>query len=245
MTDLSRTLPPVPACRGAIGRWSVGLSLAAHAALWLWVVQALAVSGGPARPDEPITVDVIALAASEAEDLPEPPVVAPEPPPPEITPPPPEAKAEPKPEPAPEPKPAPKSAPRKAKPAPKPAPAAVRGPEPQPAPVATAPPPPAPAVLLGTRPQASEDSLRAYARTVWRLIERHKPPGGRFPGVAVLTFVIARDGSLTASAVTASSGSATLDQAALEALRDAAPFPAPPAEASAAQLTFTIPYQFR
>lgn len=63
-------------------------------------------------------------------------------------------------------------------------------------------------------------------------------------GRAVVRFSIRRDGALGEARLAASSGSPALDQAALETVRRAAPFPAPPAGTGAA-LTLTAPMNFR
>jgi protein TonB len=63
-------------------------------------------------------------------------------------------------------------------------------------------------------------------------------------GRAVVRFSIRRDGALGEARLASSSGSSALDQAALETVRRAAPFPAPPVGAGAA-LTLTAPMSFR
>ena len=94
-------------------------------------------------------------------------------------------------------------------------------------------------------PAPTDDSMQLYARTVWTRILDHKPRFIRLRGTVTLSFVLSRDGALTASSIAGSSGSDVLDQIALTALRAAAPFPPPPASATAYQLTFTIPFEFR
>ncbi len=63
-------------------------------------------------------------------------------------------------------------------------------------------------------------------------------------GRAVVRFSIRRDGALGEARLASSSGFSALDQAALETVRRAAPFPAPPVGAGAA-LTLTAPMSFR
>jgi protein TonB len=62
-------------------------------------------------------------------------------------------------------------------------------------------------------------------------------------GRAVVRFAIRRDGALGEARLAASSGHAALDQAALEAVRRAAPFPPPPI--AGGTLTLTAPMRFR
>jgi periplasmic protein TonB len=73
------------------------------------------------------------------------------------------------------------------------------------------------------RPDAS-----AYRGKVWSALARHKPnPGQR--GSATVTFAIGAGGALRFVRVSQSSGNARLDQLALATVRNAAPFPPPPA----------------
>lgn len=194
----------------------------------------------------------------ETPPAPEPP--APEPPRPEA------AQPEPKPElPKPEtPKPLP------AKPTPRPAP---RAPAPTPAqaaavtenapaapaatnepaqpvmssepaePAAAASAPAAPAVSVGA-PNARNVERDDYLRMVWSRIMRHRPARVPFAGLTRLRFTLATDGTLVDVEVAETSGSGVLDRAALDAVRQAAPFPPPP-PLSADALRFEIPFQFR
>jgi len=91
---------------------------------------------------------------------------------------------------------------------------------------------------------APQDALRLYNMDVWARILSRKPSRIRLRGTVTLTFSIAQDGALTASAVSQSSGSAILDEVALDALRQAAPFPPPPGHGTA-PIAFTIPFEFR
>lgn len=61
----------------------------------------------------------------------------------------------------------------------------------------------------------------------------------------MITFAIAADGTLDATAIAKSSSEPELDQAALAAIRKSAPFPPPPTGATAAQRRFMIPFRFR
>jgi TonB family protein len=60
-------------------------------------------------------------------------------------------------------------------------------------------------------------------------------------GTAIVAFQIDRSGHLVESRIVRSSGSAVLDAASLALVRGAQPFPAPPADAPDAQLSFTLP----
>lgn len=95
------------------------------------------------------------------------------------------------------------------------------------------------------KPSIADDSLQKYGQEVWAQIIRHKPRGIRFQGVVQLSFSLSARGDLLTSEVARSSGMGSLDQAALTALRDAAPFSPPPEGATAEQLTFTIPFSFQ
>lgn len=111
-------------------------------------------------------------------------------------------------------------------------------------------PPSAPAPQQDAAPAAktssasAEDALRLYNMDIWARIQRHKPSRIRLRGTVTLSFSIARDGGLTASAISLSSGSDILDHVALDALRDAAPFPPPPGN-NDGPMDFTIPFEFR
>ncbi|PKU22054.1 TonB family protein, partial [Telmatospirillum siberiense] len=95
----------------------------------------------------------------------------------------------------------------------------------------------------GKTPSADEDSLRLYGETIRTLILAHRPGHARSRGTVELRFTIFADGRLDSAAIAASSGSDTLDQSALAALRAAAPFP--PCPDAAGPLTFSLPFQFR
>lgn len=94
------------------------------------------------------------------------------------------------------------------------------------------------------RVSASTGDIRNYGAVVRARIARNKPGGGG-RGSVVIALSISTSGSLTYSRIVRSSGSASLDQDALAAVRRAAPFPPPPSGAAPGQLRFTIPFQFR
>jgi periplasmic protein TonB len=64
-------------------------------------------------------------------------------------------------------------------------------------------------------------------------------------GVATVFFTIDREGRLVQSGIVKSSGSAALDQEALDALTRAVPMPRPPDQATDVELIFTLPMVFK
>jgi protein TonB len=95
------------------------------------------------------------------------------------------------------------------------------------------------------RVSASRGSVISYAAQVRAKVARNKPPGNGHRGVAQVSFGVSPSGGLSFARLARSSGSPALDRAALGAVHRAAPFGAPPAGASAAQLRFSIPFYFR
>jgi protein TonB len=91
---------------------------------------------------------------------------------------------------------------------------------------------------------ASAGAIREYARSVQQSLAKTKPKGLGARGTVKVKFEIGMTGRLNSSEVIASSGNATLDRTALDAVRRAL-FPAPPPGMSSAQLTYEIPYRFR
>jgi protein TonB len=96
----------------------------------------------------------------------------------------------------------------------------------------------------GERASASSGSLLSYAAHVRARVAANRPSGAGHRGTAVVSFGLTASGGLAYASVTRSSGDVALDQRALAAVRGAAPFPAPPAGATTAQLRFTIPFYF-
>ncbi len=108
-----------------------------------------------------------------------------------------------------------------------------------------APPPAAPLLTLPADP-ALEDGYRARIR---QAIDAHKhyPRMARrlgLEGRVVVSFTVKADGRLAETRVIESSGSEILDEAALEAVRQAAPFPPFPAGIERRQWVFTLPLAF-
>ncbi len=67
----------------------------------------------------------------------------------------------------------------------------------------------------------------------------------RLKGEVRVRFTVAQNGSVSGIRIVSSSGSNVLDQAALETVRRAAPFPRIPAEAGRSSWGFTVPLAFR
>lgn len=66
----------------------------------------------------------------------------------------------------------------------------------------------------------------------------------RTEGVVIVRFGMRRDGGLVSAGVLRSSGSATLDQAALSTVKRAAPFPPPPEERRGDPVVLDVPVEF-
>jgi protein TonB len=96
----------------------------------------------------------------------------------------------------------------------------------------------------GERQSASRGSLISYSARVRARVAGNKPPGRGVRGTAVVSFGVTTSGGLAYASVARSSGNAALDRLAVSAVRASAPFPTPPAGATARQLMFTIPFYF-
>jgi len=92
---------------------------------------------------------------------------------------------------------------------------------------------------------ASRGSLLSYAAGIRAKVARNKPAGIGRSGEVQVSFGVTPSGDLSYASLTQSSGNERLDEAALEAIRRSAPFGPPPADASPAQLRFSIPFYFR
>ncbi len=223
---------PGPRC----GRLAAALSFGFHATVLAMLVTVSPTSGNPTQPAS-VTIEIV-------------PIAPPSPEPPQ----PPEPRSVPTPAPGPvaahpsKPMPRHISAPRPTvEPTPVPPAPSKDQEESHPAtPVVAAPPPPSPppAGQAGGS-VAPDDSLRLYGQIVWARITAHKPRGVRLPGTATVTFALSAEGGLISAAITDSDGSSSLDRLALDTVRNAAPFPPPPPHATAAQLTFSVPFHFR
>ena len=86
----------------------------------------------------------------------------------------------------------------------------------------------------GTAPDQGQAAAAQYPADVLRQITRLRPPAARARGTVLISFAIAGSGDLADIGVAQSSGSAALDQMALDHIRRAAPFPPPPPGAQTA-----------
>lgn len=104
---------------------------------------------------------------------------------------------------------------------------------------------PGPAAGLAARKTMRAAYLATWRNVVEREGTRHYPEQAA-AGARSLTLQVTlrADGSIAAARITRSSGSDSLDQAALDILRHAAPFPALPAALRARSRTFTFAYQW-
>ncbi|MCA1494308.1 TonB family protein [Sinorhizobium alkalisoli] len=102
----------------------------------------------------------------------------------------------------------------------------------------------------GSASQAGNAAVSNYPGKVRRRLNR----AFRYPaeakrqglrGVAHVRFTVTSDGGLAGVGIAKSAGSALLDEAALGAVRGAAPFPAIPAGAGRDNWAFTIPLEFK
>ncbi len=84
----------------------------------------------------------------------------------------------------------------------------------------------------GQQGRAAERGTNAaatnYRGQVQRRLQRVRRPNVRAEGSAIVAFVIGESGNLAGVSITRSSGNPSLDRAAIEVVRRAAPFPPPP-----------------
>lgn len=92
---------------------------------------------------------------------------------------------------------------------------------------------------------ASRGSILSYGALVRAKVAGNKPASRGRSGVAKVAFGISAAGDLSFAELSNSSGDASLDAAALSAVRQAAPFGPPPAGTAPEQLRFAIRFTFR
>ena len=125
-----------------------------------------------------------------------------------------------------------------------------------PAPVTTAPqaPPVEEAAVAAAPTQgqinlSNSNAIPTWKRQVVAVLERNK----RYPeaaqarnqhGTVELAFSLDRQGRLTASRIEKSSGSSALDEATLDLVRRAQPFPPPPPEMAGAEVNLSVPIRY-
>lgn len=98
------------------------------------------------------------------------------------------------------------------------------------------------------RPPPSAQAITLWQKSLMKRLEAAKHQVGREPhaaGTVKVAFEIDAGGGLASERVAQSSGSTTLDKAALLLVRRAAPFPAPPGRAASRDTSFVIPVRFR
>jgi TonB family protein len=94
------------------------------------------------------------------------------------------------------------------------------------------------------RASTSPGAVQRYAIQVRAALARNKPDGHGRRGTATITFAIAPTGKLSFARVSAASGNAGLDQAALSAVQRTS-FPRPPDSMTESQLTYVVPFHFK
>lgn len=227
---------------GAARRWggSLGVAVLAHAALLAaglgWAATVPSSSGAPA-----FAVELTLAPAAAPPAAPAPPPESPQPPPPK---------------PAPKPAVSPPLPKPTAKPRPKPQPAPAEAVE---APVAAATPSPAaPAEAADAASAApvpgADAALTAAVTRSWQgevlgRLERAKryPQGAelrRREGVAVVEFVLDREGRVLETRLVRSSGEPALDAEALALPARAQPLPPPPEHVAGARIEVVVPVRF-
>ncbi len=92
------------------------------------------------------------------------------------------------------------------------------------------------------RISASAGSAVNYAALVRARVAAHKPSGGGDHGTAVVAFSVSGSGALRSARIARSSGNSSLDGRVVAAVRNAGPFPPPPAGAN---LNFAMPFYFK
>lgn len=92
---------------------------------------------------------------------------------------------------------------------------------------------------------AASTTADAYEAVVLAWIERHKRYPGGAAGAVTVRFTLDRRGAIKLSEVLASSGSSSVDHAALSQIADASPFPRPSPNASWRTRDFIVRIDFR
>ena len=98
------------------------------------------------------------------------------------------------------------------------------------------------------RPHASAHAITVWQKSLMRRLETAKRLVDRqahSPGTVRIAFAIDANGALSAERVLVSSGSASLDRAALLLVKQAAPFPVPPPGSKPHDTSFIVPIRFR
>ncbi len=107
------------------------------------------------------------------------------------------------------------------------------------------------AVSAPSRPAAAAGNSAAIDKYPGQILAqlrralRYPAAAGRVTGEVLVDFTVSANGTASAIRISRSSGHAALDQAALDTVRRAAPFPAIPAGANRASWPFTVPLAFK
>jgi protein TonB len=94
-------------------------------------------------------------------------------------------------------------------------------------------------------PDERGELASTYRAKVRAHLAAHKPAGGFGAGTVVVAFTLTRSGDVASARILRSRGIGRLDQAALNAVRRAAPFPKPPGRVKGARFHFAIPFRFQ
>lgn len=122
--------------------------------------------------------------------------------------------------------------------------AAHSGPSDAPAPLVVPRPPDAASAQTGRPHDAAPAQMDAYKMLLWRQIAARRPRGMQVSGSALVRFRLGMDGALLSAEIFQSSGNVNLDRIALRTVRQASPFPKPPASLANDDMVFTIPINF-
>jgi TonB family protein len=100
------------------------------------------------------------------------------------------------------------------------------------------------AAVVPPRSAAQVGAVNRYVMELRQRLARNRPRGLHIRGVVMVTFAVLPDGNIEYVRMAKSSGNASIDEAALSAVRHSAPFPAPPGVMTSSERVFTIPYRF-
>lgn len=92
--------------------------------------------------------------------------------------------------------------------------------------------------------QDQDLARKEYQMAVWRRIDASHPRADGASGTVLIRFQLTREGTISAASIARTSGNVLLDRIALRALRQAGPFPLPPADMPLIMLLFEIPIRF-
>jgi protein TonB len=102
----------------------------------------------------------------------------------------------------------------------------------------------APAIAEPRPSETAASVTDSYRQTIWKRILAARPRGASGSGRVIVRFRLDREGALVSAEVAQSSGQFVLDRLALQAVRRAAPFTAPPIAMPDNALIFRVPLDF-